>query len=98
MKCKFNFFLFVKYAPFFSPILLVFVRQLCPNYFFNFASLFRSTLLQLSPDYAQRDYAPNFAFCPNYAPSFASTMFWYINILSSCLIYYSIQKQLTTKI
>ena len=100
----------MNFAPILSAILLVFVLQLCPNYFSDFSSLLMSTLPQqcrnnaptmplLCLNYAKRDYATNFTFCPDYAPSFASTMPQLrFGRLLSCLIYYSMQQQLTTKI
>ena len=69
------------------------LSKLCPNYFYDFLAF----LGQICPkyarlylNYAQRDYALNFAFCPNFAPSLPQLFFGRI---PSCLIYYySIQK------
>ena len=70
---------------FYQQFLLAFVPtstlpQLCPNYFFDFSSIFKSTLPKLYLNYAQRDYVPNFAFCPNYARVLPQLCFNYVSV------------------
>ena len=44
-----------------------FFLKLRPIFISNFISICTSNLPQLCPNFAQRDYARNFAFCPNHA-------------------------------